>query len=333
LVDSRGKVRTVSNFGRRMTVMIWLIVLSLLLCGVMAFFYLRIHGENDRLRAEVADLQNSLEKATMDKELLMARVVIAESTTVKPAEESLSAAAPLEENPAPVAEAERPESKPLPEPEPAPKEAAEPDPPPKPAVEVGNFEARYRKDRSRIEVAYSLKNTGSTKAEGRSVAVLSTDGAGGDRLIAIPRVWLENGRPQGNRGRRFSIRRFMRVNLDREVEVAGVRVTQAEVFVFAENGELLTRKRFPVALTLPEKEIAATPKTPPKPDPEPAPAAITTPPAPPVSDPQPSGSLQTLGIDTEAPVSLPVTGSSRLNPPDPPPGDPTGNDEKSPLQP
>ncbi len=331
LVDSRGKVRTVSNFGRRMMVMTWLIALSLLLCGVMAFFYARIHGENNRLKADVADLQNRLEKATMDKELLMARVVIAESTTAKPAAESIAAAAAPKEKAAPVVEPDKPVSKPQPEPESKPIETAKAETPPKLAVEVGNFEARYRKDRSRIEVTYSLKNKGSTKAEGRSVAVLSTDGTGSDRLISIPRVWLENGRPQGNRGRRFSIRSFMRVNLDREVEAAGARITQAEVFVFSENGELLAQKRFPVALTLPNKEPVVLPKAPPKPDPESA--AKPAPPAPLVSEPEPSGSLQTLGIDTEAPVSLPVTGSSRLSPSDPPPGESPSDEKESPLQP
>lgn len=321
LVDSRGKVRTVQNFGRKIRMLTWLIVLSLLLCGGMGYFYTRLSAENARLQSELSDARQRLEGARKENEVLMARVVIAESAVSKPTKARGAAEAPskrtdaklapVEPAPAPaVAERETPESLPK---EPEVTETAPVKPPPKLKVEVGNFEMRFREDRSRIEVTYSLKNIGDVKAEGRSVVVLTTDASGPNSRLSIPRVWLEDGRPGGNRGRRFSIRKFMRVNLDREVDAPGVRIQRAEVFVFASSGELLTRKVFPADVKLPDKKPA---QAAPAPDVEPAKPAAAATPAPEVKTSQPalpppsaSDVLGSSSSGSEIPGSLIETGA------------------------
>ncbi|MFZ7127743.1 MAG: hypothetical protein ACOWWM_16415 [Desulfobacterales bacterium] len=256
MVDSRGEVRTVENFGRKMKLAIWLILLSLGLCGVMGFFYTRQTAENLQLRSRLDDLRRQLDDARAENELLMARVVIAEASAPRVEDGEPSAVVDAGGAETPIPAAAEPEGAAAEGPVAA-VEASTAEALSVPEVDVGNFEVRYRADRSRLEVAYALRNVGEGRAEGRSVAVLTTDAEGDNQVVTLPRVWVENGIPNGRRGRRFSIRRFLRVTLDRQVEAEGVRIETAEVFVFSSSGELLTRKTFPVDLQLPGKPKAA----------------------------------------------------------------------------
>ncbi len=312
LVDSRGKVRTLKNFGRTIKLIAGFIGLSIVVWIVMGFFYTRLSMDNASLKSDLSALQIRLDQAKKENELLMARVVIAESSSPKAAKPGAGvikteAGDPVNKQSAPAREVLTAQSAAVTQAKASP---PAPKPPPKPRVEVGNFEARFQEDRSRLEVTYTLKNLGSTKAEGRSVAVLTTDATGKNSRLPLPRVWLEDGKPRGNRGRRFSIRRFMRVNMDREVDAPGARIKEAEVFIFADSGEMLTRKTFPLDLKLPEKKPSS-------PTPSPAEAAApenTSDASAPVPETGASDVLGTLGSGADSPAGLPAVGS-----PDPAP--------------
>jgi hypothetical protein len=102
----------------------------------------------------------------------------------------------------------------------------------------------------RVAARFVLRNTAKDPVEGRSVVVLRTDGDG--RVWqTLPEVTLTDGKPRGDRGRRFSIRRYMNVKVDGDLAARGVRVTVAEVYVFDEGGRLLNAQRFPVDLAVP----------------------------------------------------------------------------------
>lgn len=310
LVDSRGKVRTLKNFGLTIKLIAGFIGVSIIVWAVMGFHFTRLSVDKARLESDLSALQLRLDQAKRENELLMARVVIAESSNPNTAENRTSAPGPevvemeagapatkgsdsVREMPTtPVASATQ-------------TAVSAPPPPSKPLVEVGNFEARFREERSRLEVTYTLKNLGNAKVQGRSVAVLTTDATGKNGRLSLPRVWLEDGKPRGNRGRRFSIRRFMRVNLDREVDAPGVRINEAEVFIFADSGEMLTRKTFPLDLKLPEP-------APPPPTPSPAETAApesTSDASTPATETGASDVLGTLGSGADSAPGLPEVGS------------------------
>jgi hypothetical protein len=254
-VDSRGRMKTVAHFDSKVRAVVWLVAGSLLLCAVMGVLYRRESSENARLSAELERTRERNRALRSENERLMARLVIARPASA--GEAAPTAAAPPAVTAPGDADAEAPEAAEGPggPQDPADESAAGEvvftDAPPSLDVEVGNFEASYQKNGSRLKVTFSLRNTGEVKAEGRSVTVFTSDAPAPDDRISIPRVWLEDGLPRGNRGRRFSIRKFMRVNLEREVDLQGVRFRQAEVFVFADSGALITRQVFPLDLVLP----------------------------------------------------------------------------------
>ena len=244
------------------------------------------------LQDRIANLRAQLVEAEHQKELFLARALKAERRT------------------APLKTAQTPSSRPVPPPAktgnapragiaaaktaptpPVPKEAPPPPPPPakaakpKPVVSVAveKFNAAYEDSEKALTTQFIIRNTGNTQAEGRAVVVLSASEGNAIPRLSLPPVPLQNDRPRGNRGRRFSISRFMRLKLQRKVAEPGLRFDTADVFVFDMQGKLLQEQSFEVAVNIPAAEppppAAAAPSA------EALPAAATPPAEAPATNP------------------------------------------------
>ncbi|MDJ0874765.1 MAG: hypothetical protein QNJ02_05815 [Desulfobacterales bacterium] len=288
MVDGHGHIRTIRKFHQKLWIGMAVLTCCVLLAVAAGWLYVGGLQTQQELRAQIDSLRTQLAKVEHQKELLLARAVKAESRTASgeaapapaPAQavpRSSSSTAAVEPTPAPAAEtasavkAQKKKAAPPPPPAPAAK------PPPVVRVAVEKLKVDYDRAAKALTAGFVIRNAGDTQAQGRAVVVLSSSEGDDTPRLSLPPVPLDNDRPRGNRGRRFSITRFMRLNLKRKVAEPGLRFDTANVFVFDMQGKLLQEKTFEVAVSIPA--AAPPPPAPPPQDPPAAPA----PPAPPAA--------------------------------------------------
>jgi hypothetical protein len=271
LVDGHGRIRKIPRFRQKMMAL-GIGVLAVLVLGVMAIsLYLRSRHELERLAATIAEQETQVVDLQKQNELLLARVVKAEAGT--PAEAAVALAGNTQGAAPPSAAAPKPAEAPAKAP---PSRSAAPAKVPVPAMEppapkaaapatqgseapmtvaVDRFEADYRADQHALVTRFVIRNTGEGHAEGRTVVVMRA----GDGLdLTLPPVPMRDDNPLGTRGRRFSIARFMTIELERQVAEPGLHFDTAEVFVFDNQGALLTQKAFDVAVSVPTRRAPQT---------------------------------------------------------------------------
>jgi hypothetical protein len=299
LVDGQGRIRRVPNFRRKMWIVAGLSAGALALALAMGFLYGGKLKEHRALTGEVASLQENLVALRQQNELLKARAVRLEALVPKPQSEG-------KDQPASTATSQTIQTAPVVEPttetpppqapaaasaaEPSRAEAAKvetkaekPEPQKDPEVDAESLKLAYRPESEIIEARFVVKNTGDGRAEGRTAVVLETQEGPSQVRLVLPAVPLREGRPLGNRGRRFSISRFMNVELERKFAEPGTRFTGAVVYAYTLEGRLLLEKSFEVTLDIPEEE-----PPPPPPVPAAAPLGLTLP------EPEPE---ETTGVD------------------------------------
>lgn len=278
LVDGKGRIRRIPNFRQKLWAIAGLSAGALILAAVMGVLYggmvqkqMALSKEADALREEVTALQQQNEllkvravrvEAQAEKTSLSAAPVpppalppaavpvVAEAGTASPASPAPDeTAVPSTEPEVPIAE--KPEKK--------------PDQKPDLQVDVEGLKLAYQADTETIEARFIIKNTGHGPAGGRVVVVLHTEEGASALRFALPSVPLRDGRPIGNRGRRFSISRFMEMNLQRKFAEPGMRFANAEVYAYSLEGKPLLEKTFDVALDIPEKKAPPAAATSPAP--------------------------------------------------------------------
>jgi len=292
LVDGQGRIRRIRNFRRKLWLLIGFSTGALALAGIMGILYggmlhkqQTVSDENDRLTGRVAALQQQ-------NELLKVRAVRLEaqasasnnaatanktSTTSAPKHmETRPKATPVSQETASVSPKAAPAAAVDPPPEAdANAEATETQPEPQPQVDAEALKVDYQADTETITAQFVIKNTGPGSAGGRSVVVLQTEEGRSQLRFTLPSVPLREGRPIGNRGRRFSISRFMTLKLERRFAEPGTRFVRAVVYAYTLDGRPLLDKAFDVDLAVPEQK--APPGTAVKPLPTGAPLGLSLP--------------------------------------------------------
>jgi hypothetical protein len=266
LVDGHGRIRKIPRFRQKM-IALGFGVLTVFVLGTVAIsLYARTRHNLSAMATALQERETQIDGLQTQNELLLARVVKAESRR----EAAAADAPPASEKAAslPVTTAEKPPAAaakpPLPRtasPAAAPSPSAEP-PKSQAAAEnaqgreapmevaVDRFEADYHEEQQALVTRFVIRNTGETHAEGRTVVVMRA----GDGLdLTLPPVPMRDDSPLGSRGRRFSIARFMTMELERQVAEPGMHFDSAEVFVFDNQGALLMQKTFDVAVSVPAR--------------------------------------------------------------------------------
>lgn len=282
LVDGHGRVRKIPRFRQKMFALAGGVAVVFVLATIAMALFLRARHNLSAMASALQERDAQVAGLQTQNELLLARVVKAESRREMTAPGAPHAVAKDEPPPTaadkPAAAAgkslpsgaapqtpviHRAAESPKPE---APKEEAETRDAPI-AVVVDRFEADYHEDQQRLVTRFVLRNTGESHAEGRTVVVMrANDGLD----LTLPPVPMRDDSPLGNRGRRFSIARFMTMELERQVAEPGLRFDTAEVFVFDNQGALLMQKTFDVAVSVPAPRAtksqagAASPPAPPQ---------------------------------------------------------------------
>ena len=220
-----------------------------------------LSDEVDALRGEIVTIQQ-------ENELLKARAVRMEAQMTKPEQTVASGktvasvSQPAEAVPPPASPAKQSTVAPpavpaTPAPAATPAVVDKPEEKKDPQVDVEGLKIAYLADTEDIEARFVIKNTGQGSAGGRAVVVLHTEEGRSQLRFAVPSVPLRDGQPVGNRGRRFSISRFMTLTLKRKFAEPGTQFVGASVYAYTLEGKKLLEKTFDVTLTIPEKEVAS----------------------------------------------------------------------------
>lgn len=265
MVDEHGQIRTIRKFHQKLRIFVALGLGVLLVAAAAVWLYVDGLQTQRELQQRITSLQARVATAEHQQELLLARAVKAETrgrgaqrvppAAVKtappaaaptedvsrppvPADDSASAATAIKAATTPTSSGGAGKAKQV------------------VSVSVEDLEVDYKPSEKAIATEFIIRNTGNIQAQGRAVIVLSTVAGGTAPRLSLPRVPLDNGRPQGSHGSRFVIKHFMRLKIQRKMAEPGLTFDTADVFIFDMQGKLLQEKTFAVALRIPAPKPA-----------------------------------------------------------------------------
>lgn len=273
--DRRWTLLFIGNHGRTVTlkrfkgIVIVAFVVLFVTIGVSVGLFawnLKIIMDNHALKDDLKKLNNRIDALRHDKDILMTRLVVAESRV----QETLGGKA---DEPAPDKSDKQEQSisdKDVGHNQPAIKKT-EPSSPIQVesqqniasselglSVAVENFIISNQSDDNRLKAMFKVKNTSpnSRKVSGHIVVVLKGEQTG---WLPIPWMPLVNGRPTGkHRGHSFGINYFKTMRLSTRAPESPEKFETATVFVFTREGDLLLEKQYPIKLQ-PNKPQEAKP--------------------------------------------------------------------------
>jgi len=270
LIDGQGRIRRIRNFRQKSWAVAGLVVVALMAATVMGILYGGTVRKQMALTGEVDALQREIIAIQQNNELLKARAIRMEAQMTKPEKTAGPKQVVASVSPPPAEEAQAQPASPAKKaaanppaapvaPEPAAQPAAidKPEEKKDPQVDVEGLKLAYLTGTENIEARFVIKNTGKGSAGGRAVVVLQTEEGQSQLWFAVPSVPLRDGQPVGNRGRRFSISRFMTLTLKRKFAEPGTQFVGATVYAYTLEGKKLLEKTFDVPLTIPKKEVTS----------------------------------------------------------------------------
>ena len=300
--DRRWTLLFIGNHGRTITLKRFkgMVILSFIVLvvsiGVSAGLFVwnqKIIMDNHDLKDDSKKLNERLDTLRHDKDILMTRLVLAESRVQeslggKPEKTSGNKRSDQEKNDSTREDttkrlAAKQVASPVPkqikpEPNNAPSDSGL-------TVAIENFKISNRSGDNRLKVQFKIKNTSpnSQKVSGHAIVVLK-----GEQTNRLPIPWmpLVDGRPTGKqRGHSFGINYFKTMRLSTRSPKFPETFQTATVYVFTRKGELLLEKGYPVKLPpnkLKDTELAPALHAIPT---ESAPPPLEPPPAPKTSAP------------------------------------------------
>ena len=273
-IGDHGKTITLKRFKSIVLLSGLVLVASIAITIGLLYFSFNVHQKKGRLEVELQDLKDQVKALRYEKDVLMTKLVLAESRTKQnPAPDKKK---PIVPDPLPdkKAQTDKPQEplriaaakKDPPAKKSAPPPAAEPVPVPvaELSVDVENFTVIPQKDENLLRVQFKIKNTTpkSQRVSGHTIVVLKPDSSGGDQWLTIPTMALSNGKPTGRRrGYSFGINYFKTMRLKTNLPKSPEIYRNATVFVFTKQGDLLLEKNFPVNLPATQINQSIVPAT------------------------------------------------------------------------
>lgn len=261
-IGDHGNVVTLKHFKTIVIGAGSLFFLAIVFAAVLFFINLGVLKENRVLQKRSSDSEEQIEKLRHEKEILMARLVLAEEKTKendtedREIQENIKEAEPAIPPPQKVSKPEpvktdqkKPPVQVTVQPEPAESEEAEPDI----SVAVAKFKISRESENKSIKAEFQIKNTSPQpqRVKGYAVVVLKGDDLQKDQWLVMPAVGLAGEKPSGKGGNSFSIQRFRTMSFTSKAPDYSDQFETAAVYVFAKTGELLLEQEFSVTLPPP----------------------------------------------------------------------------------
>ncbi|MDF1591404.1 MAG: hypothetical protein P1P89_07825 [Desulfobacterales bacterium] len=262
-VGDHGEVVTIRWF--RWIVMVWVffLVLAAIISGILYYLYRQTRNENVNLERSLDTIQQQIVGLRSDKEVLMARLVVAETDM----ERLLARQGPKQVEKAP---GDRPEDRAKKEPRSNIQGAQKREAaglgqegkllagtPPADAVaqkkelkvSVEEFNVFHDEASSTFRAQFILRNAGqdSNMVSGYTAVILKKPDTQPDNWLTLPTLKLDAGVPAGDKkGQYFSIARFKTVRFMVKSKMDPRQFNTATVYVFDENKDLLLEKNFSI---------------------------------------------------------------------------------------
>ena len=260
-IGDHGDVVTLKRFKAIVFGAGSLFLLAILSVIVLLFINKGTLTQNKDLQKRFKDSEKQIEKLRHEKEILMARLVLAESK-VKDAPAGVQKNQNQVKAPERIADQLRADSKSGTTRAAQKKTPVSPTTPPKPpinatgdtephlSVAVENFEVSREKDTENLNAQFKIKNTSPElqRVAGHAVIVLKSDDLQKNKWLVIPSVGLAGEKPSGRRGRKFSIQRFRTMSFKSKAPIHSDQFQTAAVYIFTRNGRLLLEQDFSITL-------------------------------------------------------------------------------------
>jgi len=257
-IGDHGRVLTLKRFKGYVLLAAFIVLMAVAAIVLLYRQNQIIIQDNDELHGSLEILQKRIKALRHEKEILMARLVLAESRV----KESLGVGektADRDENPPKTEDLKKnsEDSKSVetvaPKKEPVVKAPAKEIVASQPStsnlsVDVEDFNIISMDDPTKVKIQFKVKNTSpnSQRVSGHSIVVLNGDPLKPEKWFAIPQMKLVDGKPTGERrGHAFAINYFRTMRLTTNVPPSPDQYTSATVYVFSGDGELLLEKNFP----------------------------------------------------------------------------------------
>lgn len=257
LVGDHGEIISIRR-GKSLAIWLGLVLfIGVVALVCLGLFYKSTLKENKRLKQALADSQQQVRTLRNKHDILMARLVIAESA-VKATPTKMQGKQPVKKPPGkpkperadttPTATLSRkqPEKKSSP-PVPASSVSA----PKSPVVAVDNFTTTYEPDSKILTVQFKIVNTTlpAQPVSGHTFVILKPDNAKEEKWTVLPSVALIAGKPSLiKRGQAFLISRFRNVKFKVKDQTDSTRFKKATVMIYSPEGKLLLEKNFPLKI-------------------------------------------------------------------------------------
>jgi len=197
-IGDRGKTITFHRFKSLVMLALLILLASAAVSGWFWYLYDNARIESRNLNEKLENLEQALASARNEKDILTARLVVAESK----AEQNI--ARMIAESPVkPPVKSPPKTSQPVQEPADDKRETVA-------SVLAENFLVFYEPDVNTLSVQYKIRNTGSKEqpVSGRSVVILKDSEENPKKWLVLPPLPLVSGKPVGDKGRSFSIYNF-----------------------------------------------------------------------------------------------------------------------------
>lgn len=271
-IGDHGNVITLKRFKAIVLATGFLFFVAIGAVAILIFINRGILDENQGFRNRIENFQKKIETLRHEKEILMARLVLAESKAKENTPERRQSRAEINtddqitpESPklAKIETMEAEKKTPSVSEATLPKSAAlEPrDTEPAPRVAVDNFKVSRVSGSTNLNAEFTIKNTSPEfqKVTGHAVVVLKGDDLPKHKWLVMPTVELVGDRPSGKRGKKFAIQRFRTMRFTSRSPNDSGEFQTAAVYVFLKTGELILQQEFPVKLAPPPVSQSETP--------------------------------------------------------------------------
>lgn len=277
LVGDHGRIIPFRRFkGIAISVVGGLILAVLVIIGLSIAYVLQA-DTIDELKTSLEESTRQIAKLRDEKDLLVAKLVVNKktSTEVKQSEPPASDnTAEKEDKNTAEAAAPKPEKEtvaaaPEPTPEPTPAPEKKPAQPVQLKADIRRFNIQYQSEKNLLSCDFRIYNTSKPKSAlaGRSVVVFKNMDEPPIKWLAVPRVQLADGIPNGKHGKSFKINNYRTMTFKAFGLKPPVRFNAASIFIYTSEGRLLVNREIPINIDVP---------APPPRKPAPAPATPTT---------------------------------------------------------
>jgi hypothetical protein len=236
-----------------------ILCLSIAIAAGLLYFSLDIHAEKIRLESDFRDLKAQIETLRYEKDVLLTKLVLAESRLKQSPLKTPPQASEAKNQPQESVVAEK-TVKTVPatgiQKKPPIEKASSPASTNSrsdsgPSVAIENFKTYAQPDEKLLRVQYKIKNTSpnAQRVAGHTIVVLKGEQLRQNQWLTIPRISLSNGKPTGRqRGHSFGISNFKTMRIKTKLPKSPEIYRKASVFIFTQEGDLLLEKDFPVSL-------------------------------------------------------------------------------------